>query len=61
MFSFFAVLRVAVFALRVADFDRSAPFDFLTCRCVVLDRGLLFSWLLPSSGGPVFEGPLARL
>ena len=44
VFSFFAVLRGAVFDLRVADFDRSAPFDFLTCRCVVLDRGLLFSF-----------------
>ena len=44
VFSFFAVLRGAVLDLRVADFDRSAPFDFLTCRCVVFDRGLLFSF-----------------
>ena len=60
-FSFFAVLRGAVLDLRVADFDRSAPFDFLTCRCVVFDRGLLFSFAEVFSGGPVLEGPLARL
>mmetsp|Transcript_2321 Transcript_2321/g.6511 ORF Transcript_2321/g.6511 Transcript_2321/m.6511 type:complete len:319 (-) Transcript_2321:3173-4129(-) len=36
-FSFFAVFRGWVLALRVVA-------DFLTCLCVVLDRGLLFSF-----------------